>query len=116
MVYSGTYAIEAIEFSYVSNPAEKHHIELIKFADTPTFGVSSCCGGDWYYEFLMEGNSDYERVKMAIMDTIFECETVEELLDELSGLFEDGFSDILIEDDDCDECNGCCGGCNKYMN
>lgn len=113
MIYNGTYTSEAIEFRTIGLPDDFHWIEMTKSADEPTFFVTCCCDPDWHYKFLMENNSDYERVKMAIMNAIFDCENPDELLDELSEIFEDGFTDILIEDDDCDgDCDNCC----KYWN
>ena len=84
---------------------EIHFIEMTKEADMPIFSVSCCCDDDWYYEFYMENNTDYERVKFNILSAIFECEDMDELLTCLSEVFEDGFANILIEHcDDC-ECN-----------
>jgi hypothetical protein len=120
MVYHGTSTSETILFHPIGRPRQFYFLELTKAAAKPTFFVTSCCGNEWYYEFYMENNSDYERVKLAIMDAIFECEDMEELLDHLSEIFEDGFDDILVEDDneyDC-ECDFNCDNCecNKYLN
>lgn len=113
MIYHGTYASETIEFYTVSRPDIAHWIEMTKSADDPTFFVTCCCDPDWHYEFYMENNSDYERVKMTIMDAIFNCENPDALIDELSEIFEDGFMDILVENDGCD---GDCDNCSKYFN
>lgn len=116
MMYHGTYTSETIELHPIGQPDELHYIELTKSATEPTFFATCCCDPHWYYEFYMENNSDYERVKMAIMDMIFECDEMVELLDVLSEIFEDGFADILVENnDDCDgDCEHC--ECNKYLN
>lgn len=113
MVYYGTSVIEAIEYIATSDPENIHYITLTKSADAPTFYVECCCDPDWYYEFVMESNSDYERVKMAIMDAVYDAECAGNLLADLTDLFESGFDDILLTDDDC-EC--CCGMCNKHLN
>lgn len=127
MVYNGTESSELIIFHEAGNSNNVHFIELNKPVDGPTFSVSCCCDRDWHYEFLLRSNSDYERIKYNIMETMFEVETVEELLDTLSETFEDGFSDILVEEDDDWECDGDCEHCkdnvtyinnesNKYLN
>ena len=109
MVYHGTSVHEMIQFHAISDN-DLHFIEMIKAADEPTFAVLCCCDPDWYYEFYIDNNSDYERVKMAIMEAIVDCDSVYDLMDELSDIFEDGFEDILV-DDDCAHCE-----CNKYLN
>ena len=118
MVYHGTSAHEIIQFHMIGCPNDLHFIELTKSAVKPTFYVTCCCDPEWGYEFYMENNSDYERIKMVIMDALMDCDHMEELLCELSEIFEDGFEDILVEDDcdcgcnfDCDNCE-CC----KYLN
>ena len=113
MIYHGTSVHEIIQFHAIGE-SDLHCIELIKAADEPTFSVICCCDPEWYYEFYMENNSDYERVKFAIMDAMFEYYSVDELLDELSDIFEDCFEDILVEDvcdGDCEHCE-----CGKYLN
>ena len=113
MVYYGTENTELLVFHSAGNPDDMHFIGMIKHADDMAFSVRSCCNSDWYYEFGMENSADYERVKFNIMEAIFGCDDVEELLDTLSEIFEDGFSDILIKDGcscggNCD-CDGNCG-------
>lgn len=115
MVYHGTSVHELIQFHAIGD-SDLHFIEMMKAADEPTFSVTCCCDPDWYYEFYMDNNSDYERVKMTIMDELFDDQDIEELLDELSEIFEEVFEDILVEDDcDCDDCCAHCA-CNKYLN
>lgn len=118
MVYHGTSVSESIQFHLIGQPNQIHWIEMTKCANKPTFIVTCCCDMNWGYEFYMENNSDYERVKMVIMESIMNCEDIDELMDELSEIFEDGFDGILVEDDcdcgcdfDCDNCE-CC----KYLN
>ena len=99
--------VSAAERIYVSpeGEMESHFIELTKWGDTPTFSVSCCCDEDWYYEFYMENNTDYERVKFNILSAIFECEDMDSLMRVLSETFEDGFADILVKDKcNCEVC------------
>jgi hypothetical protein len=107
MVYYGTENTELIVFHGAGDPNDTHFIGMIKHADSRSFSVRSCCDSDWCYEFHMNNNSDYERVKFNIMETAFDCEDMDELLDALSEIFEDGFANILISND-CD-CDGNCG-------
>ena len=109
MVYHGTYVTETIAMRPMDALNEMHFVMLSRSAEDDTVHVSCCCDEDWAYTFHMDNTSDYERIKYNIMTAMFECDTIEELLDTLSEVFEDGFADILIQD----ECDGCCGhgGC-----
>lgn len=111
MVYHGTDNVEIIRVNPMDNLKETHYISLTKSADSPTFYVTCCCDKEWGYEFYLENNADYERVKYNIMETMFECVTMEELMDTLSEVFEDGFRDIMVEDIcdyDCESCEHYC--------
>lgn len=110
MVYYGTDAVEYIVFHAAGESNDKHYIEMTKHADMPVFTVSYCCDPEWSYDFLMNGNSDYERVKYNIMTAIFNCEDVDALFVVLNEVFKDGFSDILIKADKCN-CDGSCENC-----
>ena len=119
MMYRGSSFVELIAFCPNGEPENTHFIEMHK--GDGMFWVTYCCDADWCYEFYMYNQSDYERVKFNIMEAIFECEDTDELLNTLSEIFQDGFADILIED----ECDGDCENCechendnetNKYLN
>ena len=101
MVYRGSEFVEKIVFSPAGEPENMHCIEMRK--GDGVFTVGRCCDPEWNYAFHMDMQSDYERVKFNIMEQIFECESLEELLDNLTDIFEDGFTDILIEDSNDDE-------------
>ena len=112
MRYCGTYTTERIAIDMPGDDV-MHFIEMTKSGSEPTFWVSCCCDQDWGYEFVMEDNSTYERVKFNIMDAVFTCDTMEDLLCMLSEIFEDGFADILVDagcDGNCEHCD------NKYLN
>ena len=116
MIYHGTYSIERIAVHPMDNMRETQFIELTKSADSPTFWVTCSCDKDWFWEFYMTNNSDYERVKLNIMDAIFECDDMDALMAVLSEVFMDGFGDMLVKD----ECDGDCENCelnkNEYEN
>ena len=112
MVLHGIYATERIECD------GGHFIELTKSADKPTFFVTCCCDLEWGYEFVMESNSDYEQIKWNVINAIMDCDTMAELLDELSDVFEADFADMIV-DDECEfDCDGDCDHCmnNGYFN
>ena len=48
-------------------------------------------------------------MKLNIFDVVWECEDMDSLMRVLSEIFEDNFSDILVED----ECNGDCEHCER---
>ena len=111
MVYRGTSKTETIWISPVDDAKDVHYIELIQAEDDPVFYVTTCCNEDWVWAFRMDGTSNYEMVKHAIMDAAFGCDSAGELLDVLDEVFDDYFGDILVEDS-C-ECDGrCCENCN----
>lgn len=111
MVYDGTYETEIIMVHPMDDLDENHYIEIFKSPNEAYFYVTCCCDDDWMYEFEYN-KSDYERIKYNIMEAIFECDTMKELLDTLSEIFDDGFAPIC-EDDSCDEkCN--CKNCECF--
>lgn len=118
MVYEGTYEAERLVFRECNNNVE-HWIALSKAKNEPKFCVTCCCNEDWIWEFWYT-KSDYERIKFVVMEGICECDTADELMDELDEVFDEGFDDIVAYEDvnefkcdgDCDECecsraNGC---------
>ena len=110
MIYEGTYEAERLMFVEDGGCGE-HWIAIAKAKDEPKFCVTCCCNEDWIWEFWYN-KSDYERIKFTIMETIFECDTAEELMEELDFIFDDGFGDIVAyEDEEEFECDGCCGEC-----
>lgn len=111
MVYYGTDIVEYIVFHAAGDSDDRHFVTMTKHADMPVFTVGYCCNPEWRYGFWMNNSSDYERVKFNIMEAIFECEDTDALLVVLNEIFEDGFGDILIKEDECN-CDGNCENCN----
>ena len=111
MVYYGTYTTERIAIHPIGEPECMCFIELTKLADVPVFAVSCSHSAQWYHEFYIDNNSDYERVKMAIMDVMFTAASISEVMDELTEIFKDGFDGILVKDDHVCKCGKC-----TYMN
>ena len=109
MVYIGTYTTEVIAFHVAGNYEDPHYIELQKHCELSTFRATCCCDEKWVYEFDMSNPSNYELVKFNIMETIFRCEDMDELLTALSRVFEEGFANILIKNGH--NCDGNCENC-----
>lgn len=113
MIYCQTINVERIAVHPMDDMKSTQYVELTKCGDVPMFSVWMYDGeAEWLWEFEMYTPSDYERVKMNTFDAIFECDTMSELAEALDAVYRDGFEDILIVDE-CEECDGCCGGCNK---
>lgn len=110
MIYNGTNVTEKIWFSPMHDDNDTHYISLIKAVNDPVFYVTTCCNEEWVWAFYMDGVSNYEMVKHTIMDTVFECRNIGQLLNELDDIFEENFADIIAHDE-C-ECDGnCCVNC-----
>lgn len=112
MVYHGSSFAEVILMHTFDNPQEKYFIELTRLDDKPVMNVD-CIVGDqiYFWAFDISRISDYERIKFNILDAVFECDTIGELMETLQEVFTDGFADIMI-DNNHDECNiACCGDC-----
>lgn len=110
MVYHGTNKTETIYISLEDDLEHVCGIELIKAYDEPVFYVTTCCNTDWVWKFSMDGESNYEMVKHTIIDAVFECDDIVELMDYLDAIFEEDFDDIVVYEEVCDEC--CCENCN----
>lgn len=110
MVYHGTGIVEEIYMGPEGDLEGVCCIELIKAPDEPVFYVTTCCNTDWSWKFYMDGESNYEMIKHTIIDAIFECNDIIELMDYLDAVFEENFDDIVVYEEVCD--NLCCENCN----
>lgn len=109
MVYHGTSMTETIWFGPENDFEETHYIELHKADDEAVFYVTTCCNEDWAWAFKLDIPSNYEMIKFTILDEMFECENMRELLDALDDVFTDNFADIVVEEE---KCGCCCENCN----
>lgn len=109
MVVKGVGNLESIYFS--EDPSGfAHSINMEMAMEDAAFVVTCCCNAEFCWQFAYS-KSDYEAVKHLIVDCIPLCDNIEELCDMLSDIFMDSFGDILIEDDEDDECDGDCANC-----
>lgn len=111
MVYHGTSITETIYVGTQSDLENTCCINLIKAHDEPIFYVTTCCNTDWVWKFSMDGESNYEMVKHTIIDTIFECSNIIELIDCLDAIFEEDFDDIVVYEEEVHD-ELCCENCN----
>lgn len=86
---------------------EVHSISLTTAVHEPKFYVTCCCSEEWVWEFYYTSKTDYERVKMCIIDMLYECNNMYELMSLLDEVFLEVFEDMLVEDEEVE----CCGNC-----
>ena len=110
MVYCGTGITETIFIGSEEDLDNACCMDLIKAYDEPVFYVTTCCNTDWVWKFYMDGESNYEMVKHTIIDAIFECDNIIDLMDYLDAVFEEDFDDIVVYEEVHDDC--CCENCN----
>ena len=116
MILCGFGNLERIMIHEADDLDSQHYIDLVMSKDESTFAVTCCCYDEWFYEFLYS-KTDYERIKFNIVDSIFACDDMDELISVLDDIFQDGFEDIIIESSECLECCGDCDKCNsEYLN
>ena len=110
MNYYGTYNTEGIVVCPEDDLEDTHVITLTKAYDKAEFTVNICCYDDWEWKFSLSSPTNYEMVKFMIIDAAFECENMDELIAKLDEIFEENFSDVVINEDKCNE--HCCENCN----
>ena len=101
MIYRGTYQQETIMVSPEDCTQSYQFIDLTKDAADNILTVRLDTGLDeCEWSFYLDEPSDYERIKFNIMQSVFETENMEKLAETLDEIFNDGFEDILIEDEE----------------
>ena len=127
MIFDGIYEAEKLVVKEESQNGALHYIGLVIDKDEPVFSVSCCCDEDWEWKFWYN-KWNYEMVKHIIVDCMFECDSMEELIEDLDETFFDTCGDIVYGEDnfDCNHecgCDGDCANCdvdefegNKYLN
>lgn len=107
MLYKGTTIMEHI---CVATEQDVHHeycISMMKADSENAFYVTTDYDDDWFWEFYLDGATNYEMVKHMIVDVVFDCDNMDEVIETLDDVFEDIFKDIVVEYE-C-ECDGNCG-------
>lgn len=116
MVYYGSVKTEAMVFHNDNDVHEMHYVELVRPCEDGVFYVRTCCDSEWEWAFYYTA-SNYEMIKHVIMDVMFECNNMTELMLELDIMFEENFAEIVAydDDDDCD-CDTGCNHCRCKLN
>lgn len=115
MVFCGIAKTEQIYLREPNNSEEVYFIELLRSSSEPKFTVWSEYDGSWDWEFWYTSETDYERVKWAIMDIAGDdiYNNIDETLGALEYAFHEYFSDMLVNNDTTHEC---CGKCSGHLN
>lgn len=100
MVYYGTDTTENIVVHTNGDVDDMHVITLSRACDEAAFTVNICCDEEWKWKFNLVSSAHYDIVKYMIMDAVFECEDMYELVDMLDEIFETDFADIVINEDE----------------
>ena len=116
MLYKGTDIMECIHIVPEHYDGNEYCINMIKVMDENVFYVTTDYDDDWYWVFCLDGVTNYEMVKHAIIDVAFDCDDIDDFLDALNYIFEDTFETIIVEYEhecDCGKCGDtCCDECN----
>ena len=125
MTYCSTGSLERLFVHENDNLEERHWVDIAMSNDSPTFAVTCCCDDEWIWEFWYDKTS-YDLIKHVIMDCIFDAEDMDDLIDAMDEMFDEHFSDIVVdvaelqEDEMEFECDGDCEKCSfnedKYLN
>lgn len=105
MIYYGSNCVENIVMCN-EDSNELHYISLAMSLDEPKFFITCCCNEEWIWEFHYTSRSDYERIKMCIIDASYECNNMYELMDLLDGVFLEIFEDMIVIKE-YERCNNC---------
>lgn len=114
MIFCGVMQIESIHLHEEHGLDQLYTIDLTMAKHEPKFYVSSTNDEEWFWEFRYTSKTDYERVKMCIMDVAADCNTFDETLDALSEVFFEYFDDMLTPDEHVCQCGN--GSCNNKLN
>lgn len=106
MVFYGVNNTETILVHEEHDEDIVHYVEMERDCDSETFYVRTCCSLAWEWEFV-DNASNYEMVKHAIIDTVLDCDDMDEAMRELDEIFEEVFKDIVACECEVD--------CNHYQ-
>lgn len=109
MIYRGTNFTERIQMSPMDRMNTTQWIEMRQFSTSHELEVFLCDDygnhrNVWSWWFKLDKPMTYEQIKFNITENMFECDTIAELAEVLDEVFTDGFTDVLISEDE-EECN-----------
>lgn len=114
MIFCGVMQTESIHLHEENDLDQTYTIDLIMAKHEPKFYVCSYYNEKWFWEFRYTSKTDYERVKMCILDVAANCDSFMETLDILSGVFLEYFDDMLTPEEHICQCGN--GNCNNHLN
>lgn len=114
MQISGISETQIIHLRSETGHRETYEINIIMDPVDPVFFVYSYANEEWIWEFKYTNKTDYERVKQCIIDMVYGCENIDELMYALNDVFMEYFSDMLIYQEDEYQCENV--SCSKYLN
>ena len=114
MIFCGVMQTESIHLHEKDDLDLTYMIDITMAKHEPKFYVYTPYDEEWFWEFRYTSKTDYERVKMCIMDVAAECDEFMEALDILSGVFLEYFEDMLTPEEHVCQCGN--GNCNAKLN
>lgn len=119
MIFDGIIETEQFDLRSETDPDQIYSIVLIKAKYEPKFYVCSDYDPTWMWKFWNMSTTDYERVKMCILDIASECDDFDSMLFTLNAIFVEYFDDMLVQEEEHEcKCGSECGGtcCNNHLN
>ena len=114
MIFCGIMQTESVHLHEENNLDQTYMIDLTMAKHEPKFYVHSLNDEKWFWEFRYTSKTDYERVKMCIMDVADNCSTFAETLDMLSEVFMEYFDDMLRPEEHVCQCGN--ANCSDKLN
>lgn len=114
MIFCGIMQTESVHLHEENDLDVVYSIELTTAKHEPKFYVYSPDNEEWLWEFWYTSRTDYERVKMCIMDIAAECNDFMETLNTLNEVFVEYFNDMLEPKEHTCQCGN--GNCGNHLN
>ena len=114
MIFCGISQTESICLHEKNNLDQTDIIDITTDTHEPKFYVYACSNEEYMWEFRYTSKTDYERIKMCIIDVASDCDSLTETLDALSGVFLEYFDDILWSEEHVYQCGN--ESCNNKLN
>ena len=80
MIFGGIMQTESIHLHEENNIDQTYVINITMARYEPKFYVHALDNDDWFWEFDYVSKTDYESVKMSIIDVIADCDSFMETL------------------------------------
>lgn len=114
MIFCGVMQTESMYLHEENDLDQVCVINLTMAKHEPKFYVHALDNDEWFWEFRYTSQTDYERVKMCIIDVAADCDGLIETLDALSEVFLEYFHDMLEPEEHVCQCGN--GSCSNKLN